>query len=195
MKAGRRAGRARLAARATVGLAALGAALALAAPLGADPVTGGKSVLTPDHATFEGLADMSIGVDATGAAKFRRNGAKFPIAGGDVREGPRGSIEHRGGMVFLRRGGGPRVKVSKFTIEIGRNKTKLFAKSGRSELRFLDLDLSDATIGGSAGVSLRISGAEATLAKQAAEVLSDVFDFPFRKGIPIGEFNIRAQVG
>jgi hypothetical protein len=194
MQAVRRGGPARFATCATVGLAALGAALALATPLSADPVTGGKSVLTPDHATFEGLADMSIGVDATGAAKFRRNGAKFPISGGDVREGPRGSIEHRGGMVFFKRGG-PRVKVSKFTIEIGRNKTKLFAKSGRSELRFLDLDLSDATIGGSEGVNLRISGAEATLAKQAAEVLSDEFDFPFRKGIPIGDFNIRAQVG
>jgi hypothetical protein len=190
----RRGRRARFAARATVGLVALMATLALATPLSADPVTGGKSVLMPDHATFEGLADMSIGVEATGAAKFRRNGAKFPITGGDVREGPRGSIEHRGGMAFLRRGG-PRVKFSKFTIEIGRNKTKLFAKSGRSEVRFLDLDLSDATIGGSEGVNLRISGAEGTLAKQAAEVLTDVFDFPFRKGIPVGDFNIRAQVG
>jgi hypothetical protein len=194
MQAIRRGRRARFAVRATVGLVALGAALALATPLGADPVTGGKSVLTPDHATFEGLADMSIGVEATGVTKFRRKGAKFPITGGDVREGPRGSIEHRGGVAFFRRGG-PRVKMSKFTIEIGRNKTKLFARSGRSEVRFLDLDLADATIGGSEGVDLRISGAEATLAKQAAEVLSDVFDFPFRKGIPIGDFNIRAQVG
>jgi hypothetical protein len=194
MQAERRGRRARFAVRATVGLVAVGAALALATPLSADPVTGGKSVLTPDHATFEALADMSIGVDATGAAKFRRNGAKFPITGGDVREGPRGSIEHRGGLVFFKRGG-PRVKVSKFTIEIGRSKTKLFARSGRSELRFLDLDLSEATIGGSEGVNLRIKGAEARLAKEAAEVLSDAFDFPFRKGIPVGNFNIRAQVG
>jgi hypothetical protein len=194
MQAERRGRSARFAARATVGLIAVGAALVLATPLSADPVTGGRSVLTPDHATFEALADMSIGVDATGAAKFRRNGAKFPITGGDVRTGPRGSIEHRGGILFFKRGG-PRVKVSKFTIEIGKNKTKLFAKSGRSELRFLDLDLSEATIGGSEGVDLTIKGAEATLAKEAAEVLSDVFNFPFRKGIPVGDFNIRAQVG
>ena len=46
-----------------------------------------------------------------------------------------------------------------------------------------------------ASVNLRIKGAEATLAKQAAEVLSDVFDFPFRKGIPLALLNVRAQVG
>ena len=80
-------------------------------------------------------------------------------------------------------------------MRIGKNKTKLFARADHSELRFLDLDLSDATIGGSAGSTLKIKGAEATLAKPAAKLMSEVFDFPFRKGIPIGTINIKATLG
>ena len=69
-------------------------------------------------------------------------------------------------------------------MEIGKNKTKVFAKSDQSEVRFFDLDLSDATIGGSAGTNLKIKGAEATLAKPGAQVMSEVFDFPFKQGDP-----------
>jgi hypothetical protein len=186
--------RARLVKGVAAVVAAVLASMGFAAATGADPVIGGKTVLKPDRDTFEGLADMSIGVEATGAATFRRNGAKFPIKGGDVKGGPKGSIEHRGGLAFFTEGG-PAVKFSKFTIRIGKRKVKLFAKSGRSEVRFLDLDLGDATIGGSEGVNLRIKGADADLAKQGAEVLSEAFDFPFRKGIPVGVVNVKAQLG
>ena len=151
-------------------------------------------MLKPDQDTFEALADMSIGVETTGAATFGKNGAKFPISGGDIKEGPRGSIEHRGGLAFFTEGG-PGLKVSKFFVKIGKAKTKLFAKSGGAEVRFLDLDLKNATIGGSAGVNLTIKGAKAKLAKPAAQVMTDVFDFPFKKGIPIGTINVKAQIG
>ena len=189
-----RASRSRLATGAMAGLMAVAVSLTVAAAAGADPVTGGKTVLKPDQATFEGLADMSIGVETTGAAEFGNNGAKFPIKGGDVSEGPKGSIEHKGGLAFVQ-DRGPGVKFSKFTVKIGENKTKLFAKSGQSEVRFLDLDLREATIGGSAGANLTIKGAEAALAKAGAEVLTETFDFPFRKGIPVGLINVKAQVG
>lgn len=178
----------------SVAVAAVFVSMGLASATSAGPVIGGKTVLKPDRDTFEGLADMSIGVEATGAATFRRKGAQFPIKGGEVKGGPKGSIEHRGGLAFFTEGG-PGVKFSKFAIRIGKRKVKLFAKSGRSEVRFLDLDLGDATIGGSEGVNLRIKGADAGLAKQGAEVLSDVFDFPFRKGIPVGVVNVKARLG
>jgi hypothetical protein len=179
---------------AAVGVLAVAAALAGVVPSGADPVAGGKTVLKPDQDTFEALADMSIGVEATGAAKFGKNGAKFPISRGNIKKGPKGAIVHRGGLAFFTEGG-PGLKLSKFFVKISEKKTKLFAKSGQAEVRFLDLDLSDATIGGSAGVNLTIKGAAATLAKPAAEVMTDVFDFPFKKGIPIGTINVKAQIG
>ena len=86
------------------------------------------------------------------------------------------------------------MKFTKFTIKIGKNKTKLFAKSGGAEVRFIDLDLSDATISGSSGTNLKIKGADATLAKAGAEVLSDTFNFPFRKGIPLGTVTVKAAL-
>ena len=45
---------------------------------------------------------MSIAVGATGAAVDGHRGVKFPITGGDVTDAPKGSIEHKGGLVFSR---------------------------------------------------------------------------------------------
>ena len=159
----------------------------------ADPVTGGKTVLKFDQATGEGFADMSIGIEPTGAAQSKKHGFNFPISGGDVKKGPKGTINHRGGLAFFTEGG-PGVKFTKFQVKIGKNKTKLFAKSGGAQVRFIDLDLSDATIGGSAGTNLKIKGADATLAKAGAQVLSETFNFPFRKGIPLGTVTVKAQL-
>ena len=180
--------------RLRAGLAvAVAASLVLVATTSADPVTGGKTVLKLDPATAEGFADMSIGISTTGAAKTGKNGLSFPISGGDLSAGPKGTIEHKGGLAFFTEGAGG-VKFTAYTMQIGKNKTKLFAKSDHSEVRFLDLDLTDATIGGSAGVNLKVKGAEATLAKRGAEILTEVFDFPFRKGIPMGQVTIKASL-
>lgn len=180
--------------RLAVPTALLVGALALAPATNADPVSGGKTVLKPDVDTFEALADMSIGVETTGGAKTGKNGLSFPITGGDINAGPKGELDHKGGLAFFTEGGGS-VKFSKFVVKIGKNKTKVFAKSDHSEVRFFDLDLTDATIGGSAGTNLKIKGAEALLAKQGAEVMSDVFDFPFKKGIPLGSVTVKASIG
>ena len=171
-------------------------ALLVAPAAVADPVTGGKTVLKPDVDTFEGFADMSMSVGATGAARDAVKGVVFPIAGGDVDEDARSTIEHRGGLVFAQNtAGGEILKFSKFTVQIGASgKAKLFAKADRSGIRFLDLDLSDATVGGTGSI-VKIKGAEATLAKPAAKLMSETFDFPFRKGIPIGTINIKATLG
>jgi len=174
-------------------LAAVLAALVLAPASLADTVTGGKTVLKFDQATGEGFADMSIGIQSTGAAKDGKHGFNFPIKGGDVKTGPKGEIDHKGGLAFFTEGG-PGVKFTKFVVKIGKNKTKLFAKSGGAEVRFLDLDLSTATISGSAGTNLKIKGADANLGKQGAQVLSDTFNFPFHKGIHMGTMTIKASL-
>ena len=77
-------------------------------------VTGGKTVLKPDVDTFEGFADMSTSVGATGAARDAAKGVVFPISGGEIDEGPKGTIRHRGGLVFAQNiAGGEILKFSK----------------------------------------------------------------------------------
>jgi hypothetical protein len=83
---------------------AVAGSLALVTSSSAEPVTGGNTLLKPDTGTFEGLADMSIGVDTTGAAKFGNKGAKFPVTGGIVGEAGKDTIEHKGGIAFFREG-------------------------------------------------------------------------------------------
>ncbi len=187
--------RGRIGARAAAAVAVAGASLALVASAGAESVTGGKSVLKPDQATFEGFADMSIGVEATGAAKFGSKGAKFPVSGGDVdidAATPTGLVNHRGGLAFFTEGG-PGVKFSKFVVKLGKNKTKLFAKSGGAEVRFIDIKGVGETAGGGDSGVVVLKNAKATLAKEGAAVLTETFDFPFRKGIPLGKFTLKAN--
>ena len=166
-------------------LVAFCAALILAPASLADTVTGGKTVLKFDQATGEGFADMSIGIQSTGAAKDGKHGFNFPIKGGNVKTGPKGLIDHRGGLAFFTEGG-PGVKFTKFSVKIGKKKTKLFAKSGGAAVRFMDLDLSHADISGSAGTNLKDQGRRREpWARQGAEVLSETFDFPLQ-GNPHG---------
>lgn len=177
--------------RAAVATTAVAASLALSATTAAAPLTGGTTKLKPDPETLEGLADMSIGIEATGRAEFGPGAAEFPITGGDVDTATKGSIEHTGGLAFFTEGG-PSVKFSKFFVELRAKGPKLFAKSGGAEVRFMDLDLEEANVGVTES-SLIIKGAEAELAKEGAEVLTETFDFPFRKGIPAGTITVRAQ--
>ena len=177
--------------RTAVAGTAVAASLALSATTAAAPLTDGKTTLKPDPDTMEGLADMSIGVEATGRAEFGANAAKFPITGGDVDSPTKGSIEHTGGLAFFSEGG-PSVKFSKFFVELRAKGPKLFAKSGGAEVRFMDLDLENAEFGVTES-RLFVTGAEAALAKEGAEVLSETFGFPFRKGNPVGTIKVRAE--
>jgi hypothetical protein len=176
-----------------VAAGAIVVSLALGATTSAAPVIGGQTVLKPDQDTFEGFADMSIGVDTTGNARFGGNGAKFQIKAGDVEEGPSGVLDHSGGLAFFTEGG-PGVKFSKLFFELEDEKAKVFAKSGGAEVRFMDLDLSDATVDQTPATTLKIKDAQASLAKQGAAVLTETFDFPFRKGIPLGTIKVTAAL-
>ena len=182
--------------RAVLGLFALAcvAAIAVPASAGAFTVTGGKSKLALDPDTAEAFADMSIGIEPTGAAKFSQGFFKFPIKGGEVDEGPKGEIQHKGGISFFTEGG-PGVKFTQPIVKIGKSKAKVFAKSSHAAVRLFDLDLSGATIGGSGGQTLKIKNADTTLAKAGAGVLSETFNFPFMKGTEIGTMSITATLG
>ena len=178
--------------KAAAGAATAVLSLALAAGAGANVVEGGKTTLVPDPDTFEALADMSIAVETTGKAEWTDIGAKFPVRGGDIdpQNGFQGIIGHGGGLLFSRSTDGASVKFKNFTIEVEEKKMKLFAFADHEPIKLAKL------AGPVAGTdtSVLLKNAEASLAKQGAEVLSETFDFPYRKGIPLGTTTTKATI-
>jgi hypothetical protein len=182
--------------RALVALTAACAAMALfAVQVSANGVISGKTKLKPDPDTFEALADMSIAVETTGKAEFKPTGAKFPVNGGDIdpTAGYQGIVGHQGGL-RLTRSDGATVKFNRLFIEIegrrgGRSKLTAFVAGEGLKLAALR----DGQLAGT-DTSFVLKNAEATLSKQGAEVLTETFDFPFRKGIRIGTTTTKATL-
>lgn len=180
------------------GIATTIAAAALLAPAASqaasNPVTGGKVVLKLDPSTAEGFADMNIGIQTTGRGKDGKRGFSWPISGGagEIRPGPRGSTLSYGGLAFFTEGG-PGTKFSDFGIRFGSRKTQLYARSEGSGGRFLTLDLDQAAVSQDA-TSLKVKDAPATLTRAGASVLSDTFDFPFRRGLAMSTVTVKATL-
>jgi hypothetical protein len=182
-------------------LAAAALALALAAPSSAflgEPVSEGELVLKPVPANFAVFTARGIEVEPTGQAFSRGDEGKtrFPISWGHLQEeGPVGRLLAKGGLAFDS-ASAPRMKFRRPTVRLGERSAKIYAvlrDAGGGTIRFLDLDLSRAEIGGRAGENVKVMGARATLAKAAAERLSSRFGVPLRKGLPIGLVNIKAK--
>ena len=180
--------------KAAVAAVAAVASLALAGITSANGVGSGKTKLKPDQDTFEALADMSISVDATGRAKWTDTGLKFPVAGGDFTPGEGGIIAHAGGMLWSRSTDGADVKFKRLEVFAKGKKLKLLAQVSGSEGSFIKLAKLDGNVAGT-DTSVQIKNAKATLSKAGAEVLTETFDFPFRKGIPLGTTTTKAQLG
>jgi hypothetical protein len=159
----------------------------------ANGVKSGKTKLKPDPDTFEALADMSIAVETTGAAEFKPSGARFPVSGGDIdpTAGFQGIYGHKGGLLFSRSTDGAEVKFRHLTIEIEKNKAKLFASASGGELKLAKLV--DGKLSGT-DTSFQLKKAETSLSRQGAEALTETFDFPFRKGIPLGTVTTKATI-
>lgn len=157
-------------------------------------VVSGKSVLSPDVDMFEALNDYGVTATPVEGAKANNKGFVFKITGGEVTApGPTGTIEHSGGIEFTNANTGATVTFDDFLVKLGRNKAKLFATTGTDAMRFLNLDLSDATVSGSQGADLKIKNLDATLARPATAVLSDVVGAEINKNAPIGTLKIKAQ--
>ncbi len=169
------------------------AALTLAGGAGANVVEGGKTTFDLDRDTAEGLADMGIGLDATGQASFHGGRATFPVTGGDIdpNAGHQGIVGHAGGLIFFRMDGAA-VKFKKPALIIDNGRVKL-AASARGDylklakLKRFDLSGSDRT--------LQLKDARAKLSKAGAKVLRETFDFPFRRGLLLGTVATRATIG
>ena len=186
----------RLVSRTLGALALAGAALlVVAAVSGANGVKSGKTKFKPDPDTFEALADMSIAVDTTGKAEFKPNGAKFPVSGGDIdpTNGFLGVYGHKGGLMFSRSDGAS-VKFRYLVIQIQPNNNgRLFASTDDPTDPLKLAKLEGVKVGGT-DTSFEFKNADALLAKEGAEVLSDTFDFDFHKGIPLGTITTKATI-
>jgi hypothetical protein len=155
-------------------------------------VVSGKSVLAPDVDTFEALSDYGITVTPVEGAKSNNHGLVFPITGGSVKApGPTGTIEHSGGIQFMNSSGAALV-FDDFLVKLGHKKAKLFVTSGTDAFRFLNLDLSNATVSGQQGADLKIKNLDATLAKPGAKALTTFVGTPIDKGTAIGTLKVKA---
>ena len=136
---------------------------------------------------------MSTSVGATGAAQAMRvKGISVPdLAAATSSDGPKGTIRaSRRARVrpeLCRRRGREVHAIPGQDQRSG--KAKLFAKSEGCGGPLPRPRPVDAYVSGGPERRLKIKRAKATLAKPAAEVLSEAFDFPFRKGIPFGTMN------
>lgn len=169
------------------------ASLAFASPK-ADffDVVSGKTVLSPDIEMFEALNDYGVTATPVEDADTNNKGFVFPITGGEVRNDVVGTIEHSGGIQFTNANTGSTVTFDDFLVKIGKSKAKLFATTGTDAVRFLNLDLSGSRISGDQGGDLKIKNVEATLAKPATPILSEVVGAEINKNAPIGVLKIKA---
>ena len=182
----------RLRRRSVVALSVVAAVLAVPAVASASTITSGELGLEPDQATFEGFADMGITVEATGQAAFGSDGLSIPFKKSGVGPPPhfRGIVDARGGLLFSR-ADGAELKLKHPQLKIGTERVKLyFNATGDRFLRLTTIKNFEIT-GDERGFEL--TGGEAGLSKPAAKVLSDSFDFPFRRGIPLGTMSIEAK--
>jgi hypothetical protein len=173
-------------------LSVVAAVLAVPTVASASIITSGELGLKPDQATFEGFADMGITVEATGKADFDSDGLSIPFKKSGVGPPPhfRGIVDARGGLLFSR-ADGAELKFKHPQLKIGNEKVKVyFGATGDRFVRLTTIKNFQIT-GDERGFEL--TGGEASLSKPAAEVLSDTFDFPFRRGIPLGTMSIEAK--
>jgi hypothetical protein len=174
----------------TISLAVL-SVLSMATAASADSGGIGTTKLALDPDTAEALADMGIGIEPTGNARFAQGFLKFEVKNGQIVDG-KGQLAHTGGIAMSMEGGSS-VKFTQFILKVGNSKGKVFAKSDHAAVRLFDVDLTGQAAGRSE-FNFRVKEAPTTLAKPGAEVLSDTFDFPFRKGTDIGLLTAKADV-
>jgi hypothetical protein len=160
------------------------------------PVTDGRTVLELDRGTAAALADAGISVEATGPAVGPAGSTvfAFPIVGGKVnKERLSGRIVHSGGLAFT--GGGERLVVKRFVIDLGRG--VLSAEVAGAGVRVPLLRLGAPTGGVQVAPGLLVlRGVNARLSAPAAGALNQTFDTDlFEAGLPIGKATVIARTG
>jgi hypothetical protein len=152
---------------------------------------GGKTLLSPEPATFETLAGAGVTVSPTGEASVGRSGIAFPIIGGRFNANQvAGKVEHKGGLTFA--GNGTSLTVENFVVKVGAKNVIRAEVAGGGHVRLADLDLDEAKIKQRGG-KLVISNVDVLLAGKAAAALSAVFGLPDLRGADLGTATVKAR--
>ncbi len=176
---------------------AITAAALVAAPsaLGADAVLerSGQTQLTLDRATAKVLTANGVSVAPIRPAGPRGGTIAFPVTGGQIDDLSTGAgrITHSGGLVF--RAGGTAVRLTDFTVVVGK-RSFLTAKVGTKRLPILNLNVSKAKVGITAGRNITVGGVTTTLTPQAATALNRAFGVRlFSRKISVGAVKVTAR--
>jgi hypothetical protein len=179
--------------RAAAVCAGVGATLLVASPAGAATValSGGETRLTLSKGAAAALSDLGVAVAPTGKARVRSGAIAFPVTGGRIDPATAaGRVTHGGGIRL--RAGATRVRLSDFTITVGRSAAISARVDGGARLTAFRLDLSRArvfrdgldTVAGRVGVRL---------SPVAARALNRAFGVSaFKGGLRLGTARVTA---
>ena len=168
-------------------LATIAVVAAGASPAQAVPIQQGQSTLTFNPNIFSGLDPLGVGILPIAPAEASLGGESFPIAGGTVsRNGRRGTINHRGGIVFA--GDNASVRVTRLRVGLCCPYNVSALVDGQ-RTPFLALGGGTFALRGS---RLTYRGVNAFLTLEAADALNQAFatDF-FQEGTRLGRLRIR----
>jgi hypothetical protein len=171
-------------------VSALIAALALT-PVASGAKLGGKTILAPEQATIEALADAGVTVTPTSAATVNDKGIGFPITSGKVNgDTLEGKIKHRGGLTFSN--DHESLTVENYILKLGKKNVIRAEVAGGGKVRLAELDLDKAKIK-ERGSKVVVSNVDVTLAGKAAKALSSVFGLPDLTGADLGEATVKIK--
>jgi len=175
-------------------VAAIAVTLVVASPASASKL--GSSTLKPNHGTFEAFADIGIGVEATGKAKFTDKGLHLPITSGKVDpETGEAKFVHTGGVEFSMNGAA--IEFEDLIVKVAGHKNLIKASVGSDKTRFADLNAKKLDIV-QKGTKFTYSNIKVFLAKKSAKAiekalsLSDDYDLA---GIKLGKLTTKFKSG
>ena len=175
-----------------VSLTALGLVAAPTAGAAKMKLGGGSTTLKLKPAIASALGDAGVKVRPVRPAAANGGGLAFPITGGTVDSATaRGQIHHSGGLALS--AGGTKVKLTSFTVRVGKRGASLSARAGSARIPALTLGLSNAKVRRS-GLGLRVTGVRAALTGTAAGALNKAFGVSlFSRGLVIGTVTVNAS--
>jgi hypothetical protein len=148
-------------------VAAIALTLVVASP--ASAAKAGSSTLQLKKQTFEAFADIGIGVEPTGKAKFNKNGLHIPISSGKVDpETGKAKFVHKGGVEFSMNGYS--ISLDNLIAKIA-SKNVIKAEVGGGKTRFADLNTKKLDIQEKKNGKFLYSNIKVFIAKKGAKAI------------------------
>lgn len=169
--------------------------VAAAALLVAAPASAGKSggtTLAPNHQTFEGFADIGIGVKTTGKAHTTSGGLHFPVVQAKVDpETGAAKFVHKGGLKFTYNG--MSLKIKNLIVKIGAKNVIKAQMKGGGKVRFADLKINKMNIDQKKNGKFVYSNIRAFVAKPFAKAMTSQTGVQNLDGVKLGKLTTKAK--